>query len=80
MASQKEANLAREQYSDSLRDMGAHAIAVDEVKHDNSSTFAVIASFEAHPGETPDTLDVKSGRKRVKVPLVVRVAEKFKPE
>lgn len=80
MATEREANLAREQHSDFLRKMGAHAIAVDEVKRKGSEAFAVIAFFEKKPEDTPETLEVKKGKGKVQVPLVVRIEEKFKPE
>ena len=81
MATEREANLAREQHSDLLRKMGAHAIAVDPVKRGGEETYAVIASFETKPEDAPPkTLEVKRGRKTVKVPLVVRVEEKYQLE
>ena len=80
MVSEKEANLAREQYSDFLRGLGAHAIAVDEVAHKGEKTFAVVAFFTKKPADVPGTLEVKSGKTTLAVPLVARVTEKFKPE
>ena len=80
MATEREANLAREQHSDDLRKLGAHAIAVDPVKRGGEETYAVIASFETKPEDAPKTLEVKRGRKTVKVPLVVRVEGKYQLE
>lgn len=80
MAKEREANLARDQYSEDLRKMGAHAIAVDKVKRKGADTFAVVAFFEKNPAEAPETLDVKQGKRLLHVPLVVRVQETFKPE
>jgi hypothetical protein len=80
MATEREANLAREEHSDFLRKLGAHAIAVDEVKRKGAGTFAVIASFEKKPKEAPKTLEVRKGNRTLKVPLVVRVEEKYKLE
>jgi hypothetical protein len=80
MASEKTANLARKQHSDFLRDLGAHAIAVDEVRLKGERTFAVIAFFEEKPDRAPSTLEVKSGKRTLKVPLIARVMEKFRPE
>lgn len=80
MASEREANLAREQHSDLLRSLGAHAIAVDEVRRKGEKTFAVIAFFEKKPDGVPSTLEVKSGKRSTEVPLVARVMEKFRPE
>lgn len=80
MATEREANLAREQYSDALRQLGAHALAVDTVKQKGEETFAVIGSFEKKPVKAPQTLELKSGRRTVKVPLVVRVEPKYQLE
>ena len=80
MASEKEADLAREQHSDFLHDLGAHGIAVNEIKRQGEKSFAVIAFFEEKPDDVPDTLKVQSGKKTLEVPLVARVAEKFRPE
>lgn len=80
MANEKEANLAREQYSDFLRNLGAHAIAVDEITRKGKKTFAVIAFFEKKPDELPNALEIKSGKRTVEIPLIGRVMEKYKPE
>ena len=80
MASEKEADLAREQHSDFLADLGAHGITIDEVKLKGEKSFAVVAFFEEKPDEVPDTLKVVSGKKTLEVPLVARVQEKFRPE
>lgn len=80
MTTEREANLAREQHADFLRQLGAHAIAVDEVKRKGDTGFAVIAYFEEKPEGIPHTLEAKSGKKTLEVPLVARVQEKFKPE
>lgn len=79
MASIKEANLAREQYSDLISKLGAHSIGVDEVK--GKEGFAVIAYFEKEPSKKiPETLEVKSGNRTVEVPLVVRLMQMPSPE
>lgn len=81
MSSEREANIAREKHSDFLRELGAHAIAVDEVKRGGEKTFAVIAYFEQKPsGQVPKSLEVKAGGKTFEVPLAVKVEERFKPE
>lgn len=80
MASEKEADQAREQHSDYLRDLGAHGITIDEVRHKGEKSFAVVAMFEKKPADMPDELNVTSGKKTLKVPLVARVSQKFKPE
>lgn len=80
VATEKEANLAREQHSDSLRDLGAHAITIDEVTRGGVKTFAVIAMFEKKPKTAPKTLAVKKAKGTLDVPLVTRVSEKYRPE
>ena len=79
MASEKEADLAREQHSDFLFNLGAHGITIDEVKRKGEKSFAVVALFEEKPDEFPDTLKVQHGKKTLEVPVVARVTEKFKP-
>ena len=80
MASEKEADLAREQHSDFLFNLGAHGITIDEVKSKGEKSFAVVALFEEKPDEFPDTLKVQHGKKTLEVPVVARVTEKFKPD
>ena len=80
MASEKEADLAREQHSNFLEELGAHGITIDEVKQKGGKSFAVIALFEEKPEEFPETLTVQSGKKTLEVPVVARVQEKFKAE
>ncbi len=79
MASEKEANLARQQHSDFLRRLGAHSIGVDKCKGETG--FAVIAFFERKPSKTiPQTLETKSGQRTLAVPLVVGIMKKPSPE
>lgn len=80
MADEKEANLARDQHADFLRDLGAHGITVDEIKRKGEKSFAVVAFFEEKPDDVPNMLKVQSGKKTLEVPLVARVAERFRPE
>lgn len=81
MSSEREADLARERHSDFLRELGAHAVGVDEVRRGGEKTFAVIAYFEERPAESlPKTLEVKSGGRTFEVPLALKVEEKFRPE
>ena len=46
MATEKQANLAREKHLNFLGDIGAHAIAVDQIMQNGKKTFAVIAYTE----------------------------------
>lgn len=80
MADEQEANLAREQHADFLRDLGAHGITVGEIKRKGEKSYAVVAFFEEKPDDVPDMLKVQSGKKTLEVPLVARVREKFRPE
>lgn len=80
MASEKEADLAREQHSNFLRDLGAHGVTVDEIKRKGEKSFAVVALFDTEPEQMPDALEIKRGNKTLTVPLVARVMEKFRPE
>jgi hypothetical protein len=80
MASEKEANLAREQFSDYLRKLGAHGLTVDEVKRKGETSFALIAYFDQPPECLPKQLEVKKGGQTLEVPLIAKVMEKFQPE
>jgi hypothetical protein len=81
LASEKEANLARQQHSDSLRRLGAHSIGVDKCKGKEATGFAVIAFFERKPSKTiPQTLETKSGQKTIAVPLVLELMKRPSPE
>jgi hypothetical protein len=75
MATEEEAHKAREQHSDYLRKLGAHAIQVDQIRRGGRKTFAVVAHVEREPDEPPPgSLEVESGGKKKKVPLAVRVS------
>lgn len=80
VASEKDADLARQTHEAFLRDLGAHGITIDEIKRKGSKSFAVVALFENEPVQMPDTLEIRKGKKTLTVPLVARVTEKFRPE
>jgi hypothetical protein len=80
VATEKEANLARERHAEKLRSLGAHAITVEEFPRGEKRTFGVVAMFEEKPRGVPKTLDVEVGKKTVAVPLRVAKAERFRPE
>lgn len=81
LASEKEANLARQQHSDCLRQLGAHSIGVDKIKGKGATGFAVIAFFERKPSKAvPQTLETKSGQRTLGVPLIVELMKKPSPE
>jgi hypothetical protein len=81
LASEKEANLARQQHSDFIRRLGAHSIGVDKPKGQGEAGFAVIAFFERQPSKTiPQTLEIRTGQKTLEVPLVVEIMKRPSPE
>jgi hypothetical protein len=82
MATEKEANLARNQHADRLAKMGAHSIAVDSVKQAGKKTFGVIAYVqnEQDAGGFPSHLSLKIGNKELQVPLQTKVSSPFKAE
>lgn len=80
MATEKTANRAREEHADYLVGLGAHAISVDQIEEDGRTSFAVTAYVEKKTKDLPDELEVKTGNRTLKVPLLVQVQEKFKPE
>jgi hypothetical protein len=78
MVNERDANAAREQNTQLLTEMGAHAIAVDEVRRAGEKTFAVVAYVPEKPAKPmPKSLQVKRGKKTLRVPLKVQVSEKF---
>jgi hypothetical protein len=82
MATQKEANLARDQHADRLAQMGAHSIGVDKFVHGGKKTYGVVAYIQDHKiaGGFPSQIAVKTGGKQLMVPLQTKVAGTFKPE
>ncbi|HWT01007.1 MAG TPA: hypothetical protein VN256_12235 [Pyrinomonadaceae bacterium] len=81
MASEKEANRARDEHSDFLRRLGAHSIAVYEIKQGREKNFAVVAYFSREPAvPIPETLEVASGRRKLSVPLVAQIMKMPSPE
>ena len=81
MATEKQAHRARQEHSSSLRELGAHAIAVDQLEHQGKRTFAVIAFIEHKPSNPlPNALMIKSGKKTIEVPMVWRVTPMAKLE
>jgi hypothetical protein len=80
MANEKEANLAREQFSDYLRQLGAHGLTVDQIKRKGETSFALIAYFDEPPETLPKQLEIKRGKETLEVPLIARVMERFRPE
>jgi hypothetical protein len=61
MATLKQANIAREQYSQYLQKNGAHAIGVDKIDHKGKQTFGLIAFCESAGKKIPETLEIEDG-------------------
>ena len=78
MATERQANQAREHHSAFLRSLGAHAIAVDRIVRNGRRTFGVVAFFERAHRKLPKTLAIKGGRTTVSVPLVARTMSRFR--
>lgn len=74
MATLKEANKAREEHSNYLHELGAHAVAVEKVKEKGTDTFGVIAYCETLPEEPPETLEIEYKGKRKEIPLKVEIS------
>lgn len=81
MASERDANAAREKHAKALEAIGAHAVAVDNIEHEGKRTFGVIAYVSTPPSKPPpETLAVTRGGKTVKVPLRVKTQPRFQAE
>jgi hypothetical protein len=77
MATLEEANEAREKHSNYLHQVGAHAIGVDEIIHEGSQTFGVIAYFESEPNDAiPDTLEIDQQGTTKRVPLTTVITSR----
>lgn len=77
MATLEEAHEAREQHSDYLQQVGAHAIGVDTIDREGAQTFAVIAYFESEPNSSiPDTLEIDHEGTRKRVPLTTVITSR----
>jgi len=80
MATEEQANKARDKHSDLLRNLGAHSIGVDEINHKGKKTFAVVAYMEQKPDNFPSELEIANGKDNFNVPLIAKISETFKPE
>jgi len=78
MATEKQANEARQKHAAYLDKIGAHAVIVNEITQNGKKTFAVIACMEKAARNIPDHLEIKQGNNTLGVPLVVNVVKKFK--
>jgi hypothetical protein len=74
VATEKEANKAREAHSKFLRESGAHGILVDKVKPSRGEdAYGVIAFYQELPDDLPDALEIEIGGKKREVPLKAKV-------
>lgn len=80
MATEKEANKAREQHAALLESLGVHAIGVDEIGKKGLKNFGVIAFVEKPNKKLPTELKILSGKKEIKVPLVAQISNEFQAE
>ena len=80
MATEAEAHRAREQHSDYLKGLGAHAMAVDQIKRGGENTFGVIAFFEKEPHGLPDSLEIEQDGKKKSVPLATLITSRARLE
>jgi hypothetical protein len=81
MATLESAEAARRVHAARLRRVGAHAIEVGKTERKGRTTFAVIAHFDRMPPKDADkTLEVQMGHRRMRVPLVIRIAPEFRLE
>ncbi len=77
MATEEQANKARNKYSDALVKGGAHAVGVDK-KGSGFVVVAHVAPNEKH--DVPDRVSVKAGKETVEVPVITKLTERFQPE
>lgn len=81
MASEKAANIGRDQISDELFAKGVHGLAVDKMTIDGKETFGLVAMVpHGNKARFPRSVTVVHQSKEVVVPLVVKETDPFKPE
>ena len=81
MATERAANLGRDQISDEVFAKGAHGLAVDKMTVDGKETFGLVAMVP--PGNTakfPRSVAVVHQGRQVVVPVIVKETEPFNPE
>jgi hypothetical protein len=81
VATEEQANKARDMHSDLLVERGAHAIGVESGRSHGKSGFVVVAHVA--PDEThdiPSTLTARIAGKTVEVPVVTKQSGRFRPE
>ena len=81
MATEEEANRARELHADALVKHGAHAVGVASGRPYGKRGFVVVAYVSpGHPHDLPETVTSKIGKSEVDVAVVKKIAERFAPE
>jgi hypothetical protein len=81
MASEKQANKARELYSDLLVKRGAHAIGVADGQPYGKCGFVVVVHVAPHTSpKIPDKLKCDLDGKSFEVDVVTEITEPFAPE
>lgn len=78
MATEKQAQMAKNKHLNFLDKLGAHSVLVDKVNINGKITFAVLAYTDKKLKNAPLQLQIESGKKTLNVPLVISVEEKFK--
>ena len=78
MATEKQAQMAKDQHLDFLDRLGAHSVLVDKVNLNGKKTFAVIAYTEKKIDNPPLNLQIESGKKIFNIPLVINNEAKLK--
>ncbi len=79
MATQKQADMARQKHLKLLASKGVHSIGVSVIKK-GTKNYGVIAMTEKKIEDLPKELTIKSGTKKIIVPLVQELSKKFKAE
>ena len=81
MATEDEANAARRQHGDNLRQLGAHAVGVEEGSaHDKPGWVVVAHVTPGKQAKLPAALKYRTPEGEGEVPLIVARSEMFKPE
>ena len=86
MATEEQARRARDLHQDKLAAMGAHGVSVEPLQKTTptASSFGVVAWIEPkvakRHGAFPPALEIQERGRTLKVPLVVRESEPFRPE
>jgi hypothetical protein len=78
MATEKQAQRARDVHQDRLVKSGAHALSVEKVE--GSGKFGVVAWVKQAKKKLPSAVSIMDGGTKVQVPVVVRQSKPFQLE